>query len=45
MLCRATGHLYAYLSEEVGALPGVRTVNTALVPRRVKTLTYERPPR
>ncbi|WP_228639231.1 Lrp/AsnC family transcriptional regulator [Microtetraspora sp. AC03309] len=42
VLCRTTGDLYAYLSEKVGALPGVQTVETALVLRRVKALTYER---
>lgn len=41
VLCRTTGDLYAYLSERIGALAGVRTVETTLTLRRVKALTYE----
>lgn len=44
VLCRTTADLYAYLSEKIGALNGVRTAETTLTLRRVKTLTYEPPP-
>jgi DNA-binding Lrp family transcriptional regulator len=37
----STGGLYTYLSEKIGALDGVQTVETALTLRRVKHLTYE----
>ncbi|MFD6953287.1 AsnC family transcriptional regulator [Nocardiopsis sp. TSRI0078] len=43
LLCRTTGDLYAYLSEGIGALDGVRTAETTLTLRRVKTLTYPAP--
>ncbi|ANP51507.1 hypothetical protein AVL59_19540 [Streptomyces griseochromogenes] len=33
--------LYRYLSKQIGALPGVQTVETALSLRRIKQLTYE----
>lgn len=36
-----TGQLYRYLSEKIGALDGVQTVETALTLRRIKQLTYE----
>ncbi|MDT0476580.1 Lrp/AsnC family transcriptional regulator [Streptomyces griseoviridis] len=39
--CADTGAFYRYLSRTVGALPGVRTVETALTLRTVKQLTYE----
>ncbi|WP_327319023.1 Lrp/AsnC family transcriptional regulator [Streptomyces sp. NBC_01235] len=35
------GDLYAYLSEGIGALDGVRSVETAPILRQVKQLTYE----
>jgi DNA-binding Lrp family transcriptional regulator len=37
----STGELYTYLSEKIGVLDGVQTVETALTLRRVKHLTYE----
>ncbi|WP_433388693.1 Lrp/AsnC family transcriptional regulator [Micromonospora sp. KLBMP9576] len=40
LLCRTTGDLYAYLSDRIGALAGVRTAETVLTLRRVKSLTY-----
>ena len=40
LICRTTGDLYAYLSDKIGGLTGVHTVETALTLRRVKTLTY-----
>ena len=36
-----TGDLYTYLSGKIGALDGVRAVETALTMREVKQLTYE----
>ncbi|MEU6377228.1 Lrp/AsnC family transcriptional regulator [Streptomyces sp. NPDC046909] len=45
VLCRSTGDLYAYLSEKIGALDGVRSVETTLTLRQVKQLTYEPAPR
>ncbi|WP_327105018.1 Lrp/AsnC family transcriptional regulator [Nonomuraea glycinis] len=39
VLCRTTRDLYAYLSDRLGALAGVQTVDTALVLRRVKAFT------
>lgn len=41
-LCRSTEELYAFLSEGIGALPGVHTAETVLTLRRVKTLPAER---
>nr|WP_277349482.1 Lrp/AsnC family transcriptional regulator [Streptomyces sp. S3(2020)] len=41
VLCRGTGELYAYLSEKIGALQGVQSVETTLTLRQVKQLTYE----
>ncbi|MFC4506956.1 MULTISPECIES: Lrp/AsnC family transcriptional regulator [Streptomyces] len=38
---RGTGELYSYLSRRIGALDGVRAVETALTLRQVKQLTYE----
>lgn len=38
---RSSDHLYAYLSERIGALDGVQAVETALALRQVKQLTYE----
>ncbi len=40
-LCRNTEELYTFLSEGIGALPGVHTAETVLTLRRVKTLTAE----
>ncbi|MEU2283017.1 Lrp/AsnC family transcriptional regulator [Streptomyces sp. NPDC013178] len=40
-LHRSTGDLYTYLSDKIGALDGVRSVETALTLREVKQLTYE----
>ncbi|MEU6258510.1 Lrp/AsnC family transcriptional regulator [Streptomyces sp. NPDC047043] len=37
----STGELYTYLSDKIGALDGVRSVETALTLREVKQLTYE----
>ncbi|MFF8908730.1 Lrp/AsnC family transcriptional regulator [Streptomyces olivaceoviridis] len=36
-----TGDLYTYLSDKIGALDGVRSVETALTLREVKQLAYE----
>lgn len=41
VLCRGTGELYTYLSEKIGALEGVQSVETTLTLRQVKQLTYE----
>ncbi|MFG1945308.1 Lrp/AsnC family transcriptional regulator [Nonomuraea sp. NPDC048826] len=41
LLCRTTADLYAYLSERIGALSGVQSMETTLVLRRVKVLTYD----
>ncbi|MEU1697165.1 MFS transporter [Streptomyces hirsutus] len=40
-LCRSTEELYTFLSEGIGALPGVHTAETVLTLRRVKTLPAE----
>jgi DNA-binding Lrp family transcriptional regulator len=40
-LHRSTDDLYAYLSDKIGALDGVQSVETALTLRQVKALTYE----
>jgi DNA-binding Lrp family transcriptional regulator len=45
VLCRGTGELYTYLSEKIGALEGVQSVETTLTLRQVKQLTYEPPQR
>lgn len=37
----ATGDLYTYLSDKIGALDGVQSVETALAMREVKQLAYE----
>jgi DNA-binding Lrp family transcriptional regulator len=37
----STGDLYGYLSDKIGALDGVRSIETALTLREVKQLTYE----
>ncbi|GAA2295052.1 Lrp/AsnC family transcriptional regulator [Streptomyces hawaiiensis] len=37
----STGDLYTYLSDRIGALEGVRSIETALTLREVKQLTYE----
>jgi DNA-binding Lrp family transcriptional regulator len=36
-----TNNLYTYLSDKIGVLEGVRSVETALTLREVKQLTYE----
>ncbi|WP_413756651.1 Lrp/AsnC family transcriptional regulator [Streptomyces sp. MMBL 11-3] len=41
VICRDTRALYAYLSERIGVLDGVQTVETTLTLRQVKQLTYE----
>lgn len=38
LVCRDTDHLFRYLSEEIGALPGVQQAETAPVLRHVKYL-------
>ncbi|MFC6054387.1 hypothetical protein ACFP50_02580 [Streptomyces pratens] len=40
-MCRSTEELYTFLSEGIGALPGVHTAESVLTLRRVKTLTAE----
>ncbi|RSN51752.1 MULTISPECIES: Lrp/AsnC family transcriptional regulator [Actinomadura] len=40
VLCRTTADLYRYLSERLGALTGVGSVETTLTLRRVKDLTW-----
>ncbi|MEU0725083.1 Lrp/AsnC family transcriptional regulator [Streptomyces sp. NPDC006140] len=40
-LHRSAGDLYTYLSEKIGALEGVQSVETALTLRRIKQLSYE----
>ncbi|MCD7439273.1 Lrp/AsnC family transcriptional regulator [Streptomyces lincolnensis] len=40
-LHRSGAELYAYLSEKIGALEGVQSVETVLTLRRVKQLSYE----
>ncbi|MFF0156903.1 Lrp/AsnC family transcriptional regulator [Streptomyces sp. NPDC005263] len=37
----STGDVYTYLSDKIGALDGVRSIETALTLREVKQLTYE----
>lgn len=37
----SSGDLYTYLSDKIGALDGVRSIETALTLREVKQLTYE----
>ncbi|MGV9908040.1 Lrp/AsnC family transcriptional regulator [Streptomyces tendae] len=39
VLCRTPPDLYAFLTEQVGALSGVQAAETVLTLRRVKTLT------
>ncbi|WP_232838346.1 Lrp/AsnC family transcriptional regulator [Streptomyces geranii] len=39
--CPSTAALYTYLSERIGALEGVQTVETALTLRQIKQLTFE----
>lgn len=41
VISSSIGELYAYLSEKIGVLDGVQTVETALTLRQVKQLTYE----
>ncbi|GAA2737714.1 Lrp/AsnC family transcriptional regulator [Actinocorallia aurantiaca] len=41
VLCRSTSDLYAYLTEKIGTLTGIQTVETTLTLRRVKVFTYE----
>ncbi|MFI6270768.1 Lrp/AsnC family transcriptional regulator [Micromonospora zamorensis] len=36
--CRGTEELYAYLNDKIGALDGIRTVETALMLRQIKQL-------
>ncbi|MFE0170964.1 Lrp/AsnC family transcriptional regulator [Streptomyces sp. NPDC059002] len=43
VLTRDTGELYAYLSGRLGALEGVRHIETSPLLRRFKELTYPRP--
>ncbi|MFC9502787.1 Lrp/AsnC family transcriptional regulator [Streptomyces sp. NPDC057002] len=38
---RSTAELYTYLSEKIGPLDGIQHVETALILRQVKQLTYE----
>ncbi|MFF4258795.1 Lrp/AsnC family transcriptional regulator [Streptomyces sp. NPDC001663] len=38
---RSTDELYTYLSEKIGALDGIQAVETCLILRQVKQLTYE----
>ncbi|MFF3332955.1 Lrp/AsnC family transcriptional regulator [Streptomyces sp. NPDC002888] len=38
---RSSDQLYTYLSEKIGALDGIQAVETALILRQVKQLTYE----
>jgi DNA-binding Lrp family transcriptional regulator len=38
---RSTEQLYTYLSEKIGALDGIQAVESALVLRQVKQLTYD----
>ncbi|MFE9449982.1 Lrp/AsnC family transcriptional regulator [Streptomyces sp. NPDC006739] len=38
---RSPDELYTYLSEKIGSLDGVQTVESALILRQVKRLTYE----
>ncbi|MER6133378.1 Lrp/AsnC family transcriptional regulator [Streptomyces sp. NPDC001815] len=41
VVCRDSGALYTYLSEKIAGLDGVGAVETALILRQVKQLTYE----
>ncbi|MEU7577024.1 AsnC family transcriptional regulator [Streptomyces sp. NPDC041068] len=43
VVARDTGELYAYLSDKLGSLDGVRHVESAPYLRRFKQLTYPRP--
>ncbi|MGW2229759.1 Lrp/AsnC family transcriptional regulator [Streptomyces formicae] len=43
VITRDTGELYGYLSRTLGALDGIRHVESAPLVRRVKELTYPRP--
>jgi len=43
VICPDTGALYNYLSDKIGALTGVQTVETTLTLRQIKQLTYEPP--
>lgn len=45
LLCRTTDHLYGYVTERLGALEAVVSVETTLVLRRVKALTNQAPRR
>ncbi|MFD8591708.1 MFS transporter [Streptomyces sp. NPDC059637] len=40
VLCRTTGDLYTYLTDRIGALPGVLTAEVTPTIRRVKVLTH-----
>ncbi|MET7845979.1 Lrp/AsnC family transcriptional regulator [Streptomyces sp. NPDC005356] len=44
-LHRDTGALYTYLSDKIGALDGIQSVEPALIVRQVKQLSYEPPSR
>ncbi|MCQ4206421.1 Lrp/AsnC family transcriptional regulator [Streptomyces longispororuber] len=44
-LHRGTEELYTYLSERIGALDGIQSVEPALIVRQVKQLAYEPPHR
>ncbi|MEU1089918.1 AsnC family transcriptional regulator [Streptomyces sp. NPDC005892] len=39
--CRTTQELYAYLTDRIGATPGVQNAETLLTLRQVKVLTYD----
>ncbi|MFD6423894.1 Lrp/AsnC family transcriptional regulator [Streptomyces sp. NPDC060198] len=39
--CRTTQDLYAYLTDRIGATPGVQNAETVLTLRQVKVLTYD----
>jgi hypothetical protein len=41
LVCQDTRQLYAYLSEQIGALDGVQAVETTLVLRHIKQLALE----
>ncbi|MGW5650626.1 Lrp/AsnC family transcriptional regulator [Streptomyces humi] len=40
-LFRSPEHVYAYLSDKIGVLDGIQSVETAFILRQVKQLTYE----
>ncbi|SCF68607.1 Lrp/AsnC family transcriptional regulator [Streptomyces sp. Ncost-T10-10d] len=40
-LFRSPEHVYAYLSDKIGSLEGIRSAETAFILRQVKQLTYE----